>query len=206
MARWYLVRHGDTDWNQEQRIQGQMDVGLNDMGRAEVARTAQRLAGIIFTTVYASDLSRAWETASIILDARPANARPEPRPTRALREISYGAFEGKTWDEIRAMDPRTKDRSYTRDLDFAPDNGESFRQLLQRTGEFGESLVRDHSGENVLVVAHSGSLRALAVRLLGLPDDAFWRIRGMDPAAISILQREQDPPSLIGWNDSGHLQ
>ncbi|MCH8199757.1 MAG: histidine phosphatase family protein, partial [Chloroflexi bacterium] len=74
MAHWYLVRHGETEWNAQERVQGQTDVPLSDVGRGQVARTAERLAGCGFGAVYASDLVRAQETAQIIV------ARgPEPR-------------------------------------------------------------------------------------------------------------------------------
>ncbi len=204
MARLHLVRHGDTDWHAAHRIQGQTDVSLNDKGRGKAELTGRRLAREHFDAVYASDLSRSWETARIILDALPVGERPEPRPAPALRELQFGVFEGKTSDEVRAIDPMIMDR---RDLDFAPEGGESYRQLLRRAGGFGEALERDHAGEDVLVVAHSISLRALAVGLLGLPDDALWLFRGMQPAGISVVVSESSeyPPRLAVWNDAGHL-
>ncbi len=204
MARWHLVRHGDTDWTAEHRIQGQTDVSLNDKGRAQAALTGRRLARERFAAVYASDLSRAWETARIIVHAQPAGL-PAPRPTPALRESHCGVYEGKTWEEVLRIDPALQDREVTRLLDFAPEGGESYRQLLRRAGGFGEALERDHAGDDVLVVAHGASLRALVVRLLGLPDDAFWLFGVMQAGGISIVVREQDPPRLAAWNDASHL-
>ena len=205
MARWHLVRHGDTDWTAEHRIQGQTDVTLNEKGRAQAALTGRRFERERFAAVYASDLSRAWETARVIVHAQPADERPAPRPTPALRESHCGVFEGKTWEEVCAIDSGLQDREVTRLLDFAPEGGESYRQLLRRVGEFSEALKRDHAGDDVLVVAHGASLRALAVRLLGLPDDAFWLFGGMQACGISIVVREQDSPRLAAWNDAGHL-
>ncbi len=207
MARWHLVRHGDTDWTAEHRIQGQTDVSLNEKGRAQAALTGRRLVRERFAAVYASDLSRAWETVRIILDAVPADERPAPRPTPALRESHCGVYEGKTWEEVLRIDPALQDREVTRLLDFAPEGGESYRQLLRRVGEFGEALKRDHAGDDVLVVAHGASLRALVVRLLGLPDDAFWLFGVMQAGGISIVVSESSeyPPRLAAWNDASHL-
>ncbi len=207
MARWHLVRHGDTDWTAEHRIQGQTDVSLNDKGRAQAALTGWRLARERFAAVYVSDLSRAWETARIILDAQPANERPAPSPTPALREVLDGVFEGKTWEEVIRIDPYVEDREITQSLDFASEGGESYRQLLRRVGEFGEALKRDHAGDDVLVVAHSVSLSALVVGLLGLPDDAIWLFHRMQAAGISVVVSESPeyPPRLAVWNDAGHL-
>ena len=184
MARWHLVRHGDTDWHAAHRIQGQTDVSLNDKGRGKAALTGRRLAREHFAAAYASDLSRSWETARIILDALPVGERPEPRPAPALRELHFGVYEGKTSEEVRAIDPMIVDY------------------------RFGEALKRDHAGDDVLVVAHSLSLRALAVGLLGLPDDALWLFRGMQPAGISVVVSESSeyPPCLAVWNDAGHLE
>ena len=205
MARWHLVRHGDTDWHAAHRIQGQTDVSLNDKGRGKAELTGRRLAREHFDAVYASDLSRSWETASIILGALPVGERPEARPAPALRELHFGVYEGKTSEEVRAIDPMIVD--YRWDLDFAPEGGESYRQLLRRAGGFGEALKRDHAGDDLLVVAHSLSLRALAVGLLGLPDDALWLFRGMQPAGISVVVSESSeyPPCLAVWNDAAHL-
>ena len=206
MARWYLVRHGETAWNAEERIQGQSDVPLHDAGRREAAITGARLSDTRFAAVFASDLSRSYETARIILDAQSTDAVPDISPSTNLREISYGIFEGMTWAEIRDMDPRMGDRQHTRDLDFAPERGESFRQVLGRVAEFGRELAARHGDDDVLVVGHGGSLRALAVSLLGLPDEAFWRVRGLKPASISIVLRDRGgPPALTVWNDTGHL-
>jgi broad specificity phosphatase PhoE len=205
MARWYLVRHGETAWNAEERIQGQTDVPLHDGGRREAALTGKRLADTAFAAAYASDLSRTQETASIILEAQTAKAPPAIQPIPLLREISYGIFEGMTWQEIRAADPRMGDRQFSRDLDFAPPQGESFRQVLARVSGFAATLAERHDNDDILVVGHGGSLRALAVSLLGFPDDAFWNLRGLRPASISIVLRDGGAPALTAWNDAGHL-
>jgi broad specificity phosphatase PhoE len=184
MARWVLVRHGETAWNVEERIQGWTDVPLHDVGRREAALTAR-----------------------IILDAQTAAPALETDP--ALREISFGAFEGLTWTEMREREPRMADREVVRHLDFTPEDGESFRQLLERTGIFATTLRERHADDDVLVVAHGGSLRALAVRMLGLPDESVWQLRGLHSASISVISQGAlaggDPPALTAWNDWGHL-
>jgi broad specificity phosphatase PhoE len=207
MARWVLVRHGETAWNVEERIQGWTDVPLHDVGRREAALTAARLADFHFVAAYASDMERTQETARIILDAQTAAPALETDP--ALREISFGAFEGLTWTEMREREPRMADREVVRHLDFTPEDGESFRQLLERTGIFATTLRERHADDDVLVVAHGGSLRALAVRMLGLPDESVWQLRGLHSASISVISQGAlaggDPPALTAWTDWGHL-
>ncbi len=205
MARWYLVRHGETQWNADERIQGQTDVPLHDGGRREAALTGKRLSETRFAAVYASDLGRAHETARIIVGEQSAQPTPEISTTDLLREVSYGIFEGLTWAEIRDRDPRMSDRQFVRDLDFAPEKGESYRHVLARTGEFARTLAQRHGNDDVLVVGHGGSLRALTINILGLHEGDFWKLRGLGPASISVVWQNGPTPALTSWNDVGHL-
>lgn len=203
MSNWYFVRHGETKWNAEQRVQGHTDVPLHDAGRAQIAKTAARLASVRFDAVYASDLSRARETANIIVEANAAGPQ-EVRIDPLLREVSFGEFEGMTWDEIANVESERLSRGQ-RDLDYSPRGGESYRALLDRLGEFAEGLHSRHSHEDVLVVGHGGALRALIVRLLDLPYEAYWALTGLGSGSISRIRKRFGYPALVGWNDVGHL-
>lgn len=204
MGRWYMVRHGETSWNAEGRIQGQTDIPMHDGGREAAWRTGVRLADIRFDAVYASDLSRTRETAELILAAQTA-APPPIVATPELREIFFGALEGLTADELEAVDPRAAHPQRARDLDYAPMGAESFRKLLDRLGAFGAELEAAHAGNDLLVVGHGGSLRALIITLLKLPYDALWRFRGLQPASLSVVIVDNGIASLTTWNDIGHL-
>ena len=203
MTDWYLVRHGETKWNAEQRVQGHTDVSLHDVGREQAALTAQRLAGTCFGAVYSSDLIRARETAEIITAASHTGPH-EIVIDQRLREVSFGRLEGKTWSE---MDEAIQAVRHVQDLDFAPDGGESYRELLARLGGFAEMLREHHPNDDVLVVGHGAAFRALAVRLLGLPDEAFWAFSGLRSASISRVRRREDGrTALFAWSDAGHLE
>ena len=103
------------------------------------------------------------------------------------------------------MDQRMGDRQFIRDLDFAPAEGETFRQVLTRTETFANMLRERHLNDDVLIVGHGGSLRALAIGILGLPAEAFWQLRGLRPARISIVLQDGGVAALTAWNDSGHM-
>ena len=204
MAQWYLIRHGETDWNAEGRVQGQTDVPLNALGRAQAAGSAARLADIGFAAAYASDLSRARETAGVIVAA--LASAPEVQLRASLREVAYGELEGARWEEVRASTGELRDsQGAYHDLDLKPGGGESHRDLLERLAGFARELESRHPDDDVLVVSHGGALRALAVALLGLPEDAFWRMRGLLPASVSIIRHEARFSTLVAWNDVGHL-
>lgn len=204
MARWFLVRHGETQWNAEERIQGQTDVPLHETGRREATLTGRRLSDTRFAAVYSSDLLRTQETAGLILGEQ-AHTPPAVETHANLREVAYGIFEGLTWSEIRDKDARMGERQFVRDLDFSPPDGETFRQVLARTKKFANLLRDRHVNDDVLVVAHGGSLRALAIGILGLPEGAFWQLRGLRPASISIVLNDGGVPALTAWNDAGHI-
>ena len=202
MNDWSLVRHGETAWNAERRVQGRTDVPLHDVGREQAALTGRRLADTRFAAVYSSDLVRARETAEIIVAA--SNTGPyEIVFDERLREVSFGTVEGKTWTE---MDDDVKAVQHVRDLDFAPPGGESYRELLDRLGGFADMLRERHASDDVLVVGHGAAFRALAVRLLSLPDETFWSLSGLRSASISRVRRRDDGrTALFAWSDAGHL-
>ena len=205
MTVWHLVRHGETQWNAEQRVQGQTDVPLNDAGRRQAELTGKRLARVRFEAVYASDMSRAVETAEIIATAS-KTAPPAVVVDPRLKEVAFGALEGMTWAEIEVGASGLHVRQEQRDLDFRPEGGESYRELLSRLGGFAAMLEERHPRGDVLVVGHGAALRALVVRLLRLPDEAFWAISGHGSAGVSRVRRRSDGHAvLIGWSDVGHL-
>ncbi|MCY4583844.1 MAG: histidine phosphatase family protein, partial [Chloroflexi bacterium] len=162
----------------------------------------QRLADTRFEAVYSSDLVRARETAEIIVAA--SNTGPyEIVFDQRLREVSFGKLEGKTWTE---MDDEIKAVQHERDLGFAPPGGESYRELLDRLGGFADMLQERHTNGDVLVVGHGAAFRALVVRMLQLPDEAFWSFSGLRSASVSRVRRRDDGRTvLFAWSDAGHL-
>ena len=111
-----MVRHGETQWNLQGRIQGHTDVSLAELGRRNVRAQAKRLAGLTFAAVYASDLSRTVETAQILVNDADVSVQTDPN----LREFSYGQWEGLTLEEVQARDPEDFAlRFRQRDVEFA---------------------------------------------------------------------------------------
>ena len=138
--------------------------------------------------------------------ARLPAPRPEVRLRPSLREISYGKLEGASWQEIRASTGELRDFPETyHNLDLKQEGGESFRELLERLGGFARELEASRPDSDALVVSHGGALRALAVGLLGLPPEAFWRMRGLLPASVSVIRHDDGFSTLTAWNDVGHL-
>jgi alpha-ribazole phosphatase len=157
MTQLYLVRHGQTDWNVEGRYQGQSDLPLNAVGRAQAAQLSQRLAGIPFIAVYSSDLQRAKETAEILAAVGGLAVQVDPR----LREIKLGQWEGQLMTEIVARYPaawaeRQRDPVHAR----APE-GETVAEVAERVAEAATAIARAHPAGPVLVVSHGVALATL---------------------------------------------
>jgi probable phosphoglycerate mutase len=204
MARWFLVRHGETDWNVECRAQGQSDTPLNDLGLSQVERLAARLAPVPFAAAYASDLKRVTDTAKAILDGRSLLLQKIPE----LREKSYGEWEGMTYKDVEIKYPDLFKRLFEDDFSFAPPGGESDSELFTRIKAVVNRLKAVHTGdESVLVVGHGGSLRAFVLCLLGLPLEYMWRFRLVN-ASVSTVSVFTDGvgATLDLWNDISHLE
>jgi len=155
VTRISLVRHGQTDWNRDGRIQGRSDIPLNETGRAQARETGRALRGRRFDGVYASPLARAFETAEIIAEEL---GMPRPTPLPGIEERSYGRAEGLTGPEIRAAfgDNRADVPEWEND-----------DAVLERVLAALAGLAAHHPGERVLVVAHGGVIGAVARHLTG---------------------------------------
>ena len=202
MGTWNLVRHGETVWNRDGRIQGHRHVPLTERGRAQARQLAERLDGQGADVMYSSDLGHALATAQALAAASGVAIRAEAN----LREFSYGAWEGLTLEEAKAHDPAIFAARITgRNSDVAAPDGETTFDLLERVRRFTDAARRRHSkDENVTIVGHGGTLRAVAVCLLGLGEEHFWRLR-LSHGSLSVVTVLADTCVLELWNDTSHL-
>ncbi len=203
MGSWYLVRHGETEWNRIGRMQGHMAVALSAEGRSQATQLAGRLRRVEFSAVYCSDLPRAAETARIIVAGRDLAITPDSD----LREFSYGEWEGLTLEEVEARFPGalTERIEAGGNLGWSAPGGEGAADALDRVRRFSTRASASlDARENVLVVAHGGSLRALVVCLLDLADADFWKFR-IDNASLAIINDHNGSRVLECWNDTSHL-
>jgi probable phosphoglycerate mutase len=199
-TRLIAVRHGETAWTVDTRIQGQLDIGLNETGLWQARRAGGALADEPIGVVYASDLSRAWQTAEEIAKPHGLAVQSEPR----LRERAFGHFEGLSFAEIEATLPVQAKLWRERDPEFEPDGGESLLVFRDRVTGVASELAARHPGELVVLVAHGGVMDVLyrAATRQALQAPRTWQLGN---AAINRMLWTPEGFSLVGWSDIAHL-
>lgn len=200
ITRIVLIRHGETAWNVDTRIQGQLDQPLNDKGHWQARRVAQALADEGITALYSSDLQRAMQTATPLAQACGVAPRPEP----GLRERAFGIFEGLTWAEIERDWPVESERWRRREPAFGPAGGETLAAFYERCVGCAVGLAQRHPGELLALVAHGGVLDCLhrAATRVDLRAPRSWQLGN---ASINRLLYTPQGLTLVGWADTGHL-
>jgi alpha-ribazole phosphatase len=193
-----LIRHGQTNWNLEQRFQGQSDIPLNETGRKQAHALADRLSAKQFDAVYSSDLQRATETANIITQM--SGCKPDLR----LREVHFGDWEGLTYDEIKAKHPDTLADWEADIFKNAPPHGETLEGLSVRVQSMLDELREKHEDQNILIVAHGGVLQTLICLALKLPPTMYWQFH-LSTASLSEVAFYPAGAILNSLNDTGHL-
>lgn len=199
-TRILALRHGETAWNKDKRLQGQLDIPLNERGHWQAARAAEALRDESIAAVYSSDLARAHQTATAIAAALGLAVQTH----QGLRERHFGEFQGKTWTELEIEQPEATQAWRKRVPEFAPGGGETLLQLRERVESTLHELAARHQGEQIVVVAHGGVLDVVyrCATRLELQAPRTWAVEN---AAINRLLWTPDGLSLIGWADSSHL-
>ncbi len=196
-----LVRHGQSTWNREHRIQGQLDPPLSDEGRRQAALLAERLVNRSFVGLYASDLKRAFETAEILGAALGVAAVPRVR----LREVFLGEWEGLRTQEIAERFPDAW-ASWVEepDWDVVP-GGEGAAAFDTRVSAELDEIVTRHAHGDILVVTHGGVIQVALHRIVGRASRGLFPFK-IQNASISLIERRDGRAVIAGVNDIAHLE
>lgn len=199
-TRIIAIRHGETTWNVDGRIQGHLDIPLNDTGLWQADQAAKALEEESIAAIYSSDLQRAFVTAQAIAQVAGLTVHAEA----GLRERCFGDYQGQTFKQVEATDPQAAQRWRVREPDFAMPGGESLLDLRTRIATTVDRLAAAHAGEQIVLVAHGGVLDAL-YRLATRQELQAPRTWVLANAAINRLLWTPEGLTLIGWGDSTHL-
>jgi broad specificity phosphatase PhoE len=195
------VRHGRTELNRDNRVQGHSQTLLDEEGLSQAGKLRDRLAETTFTAAFSSDLARAQQTAKTVLGNREITLTLTPD----LREFDYGLWTNLTLAELRDKYSDGMSQMMDSNHNFAPPGGESLIQMLERTGQFVARVKAQITDGSLLVAGHGGSLRGLIVHLLNLPADTYWSLQ-VDLASLSIVDIYPNRAVLVLFNDVSHLR
>jgi probable phosphoglycerate mutase len=201
VTRLCIVRHGETAWNAEHRVQGQLDVPLNAIGLAQARAAAKVLGREKFDVIYSSDLSRARQTAQPVLEFLPLEIILE----KELRERHYGIFESLTYAEVKERFPQDYARFEAREPDYDFRTGESLKDFSARSIAAVSRIARECEGKSILVFTHGGVLDHLHRFVTGEPLSAE-RGFGIPNAGLNRIEVDAAGWRIRTWADIAHLQ
>lgn len=200
MTRILAVRHGETAWNADTRLQGQTDISLNATGQEQARRLAEALAGEDIDAIIASDLVRARDTAQAVADRQGMTLATDA----GLRERSFGIFEGHTYAEVERLWPEESARWRRREPEFGAEGGETLQGFYDRCVATATQLAETHPGRTLLLVTHGGVLDCLYRAASRIPLNAprTWELAN---TGVNRLLYTPQGFTLVGWGDVQHL-
>jgi 2,3-bisphosphoglycerate-dependent phosphoglycerate mutase len=177
MANLVIVRHGQSEWNKENRFTGWIDVDLSPKGAEEAASAGEKLMNYKFEMAFSSALKRANRTLSIILEAIGQSKIPVYKDL-ALNERMYGDLQGLNKDEVKAKHGEVQFNLWRRSYDVAPPNGESLKDTADRVIPYYQKFIEPElkKGKNIIIAAHGNSLRALVMYIEKLTSDQILKV------------------------------
>ena len=195
-----FIRHGETDWNVEKRIQGQADIPLNQTGQRQAVSMAFNAAHHGFAAIYSSDLGRASATAAMLARRDGLEVRPLPQ----LRERHYGIFQGLTAAEGRQRHPEAHARYLARDPEYDFETGESMIAFAERVAGAVKEMTHRHPGQMLAAVTHAGVLDILYRKATGRPLHTP-RDFTIPNCALNWFHFDEHGWHLEAWDDHHHL-
>lgn len=200
-TRFILIRHGETEWNREDRFRGRSDIPLNQTGQIQARQIAKRLEYEKIDAIHSSPLPRALETAAPLAQVH----RLKVEETADLLDIDYGSWEGMAREDIRAKYPDLYDTWVKRPGHVKFPGGESVRQVRLRIENLLKELCDDHLGETVALISHRVTCHVALCLALGMSYDAIWHLR-QDLACINEFEERDGVYVVTLMNDTGHLK
>lgn len=199
-----LIRHGETAWNAERRLQGHTDTPLNPKGVLQARQMAQALKDINlgFDVLYTSDLKRAVDTANAVVELFGVEAQVDS----ALRERNFGALQGLSITEAPLLRPDIWQAHIARNLDHDLEGGESIQQFSLRVRNGLDSIQKRHAGKTILVVSHGGTLDMM-YRIASNQSLSAQRIVSVPNASLNWISHEESSGWVVDqWADTRHLK
>lgn len=202
MTEIIIIRHGETEWNKTGRFQGHSDVPLSAEGRTQAAALGKNLIVDHVDAIYASDLTRAMETAAPLAARFGLPVISDPQ----LRELNFGAWEGRNFNDVNAENPNAMKNFYTDPEQADIPESEPFPEFQRRVAGRVREIVAHERGKRVVIVSHGASIRILLADLLSMPIRSIWHLSQLN-TAVNKIRFEDDGFAVVTlMNDTSHLR
>ena len=201
MVKVVFVRHGQTEWNVNGRYQGQSDVALSAAGVDQAEKLAANFPVAHIDAIYSSDLIRARVTAETVAKRFALEVNLEP----AFRELSFGDWEGLTYEQIVASWPDAMKNFLAHPDILNIPHGESFPEVQQRAMSRLQELIQKHEGQTIMIAAHGAVLRTMLTAALHMPLQYLWSIRQFNTAVNIVRYDAEGNPTVELLNSTAHL-
>lgn len=197
----YFVRHGQTEWNAENRIQGRQDSNLTELGMEHANQLGESLKEVEWTAIYSSQSKRALKTAEIVKREQPFLIRQDER----LKEMYLGDWEGMTMEEIKEMNPEQHDNYWNLPSRYHNETGESFEEVKERVEVFLNKILQTYESGNILILTHGVVIKM--VQLIGsrLGIDQLWATPYIEGTSVTKLKIENKKIEIQVEGDLSHL-
>lgn len=201
MLRIFLIRHGETEWNKQNRLQGHSDMHLSSEGYHQAIALADHAPFQHIDAIYSSDLSRAIETAGVIAERFNLGVKLMPE----LRETNFGDWEGREISELAMESPKAFGKFFTDPERCHPPHGETFLECQARALIGIREIIANHENQNVVVVSHGAAIRLILGAALDMPIHKMWAI-GQFNMALNILRVDDGEFTVELMNSTEHLR
>jgi probable phosphoglycerate mutase len=201
MLRFYIVRHGQTEFNIERRLQGRLDSPLTDKGRSDAEALGKYLSNVHFDLVLASPSKRAQTTAQLICQGRDVSIEVEPD----MREINLGSWEGMTREEVMGAFPVEGEIFYNKPHLYKPLEGDSYYDVQDRAVNFIKRLAEQYKEGDILIVTHTVVVRAIVAYFRGIPMERVWE-PVVEGTSITILEANNGEIKVVSVGETPHMK
>lgn len=202
MTEIIIIRHGETEWNKTGRFQGHSDVPLSAEGRAQAAALGKNLVVDHVDAIYASDLTRAMETAAPLAQRFGLEVISDP----LLRELNFGSWEGRNFNDVNAENPDAMKTFYNDPERVNIPDSEPFPEFQRRVAGRVREIVAQERGKRIVIVSHGASIRILFADILSMPIRSIWHVSQLNTAVNKICFEDDGFAVVTLMNDTSHLR
>lgn len=201
MVYLYIVRHGETEWNKEHRLQGKLDSQLTEKGKRYAKFLGEKLKSTNFEQIISSPSIRTLETAEYIRGDRDIPIMKDSR----IMEMDMGSWQGKTIQEIKEMHPLEYDCFMSRPTEYVHEGAELFSDIYDRAKSFIHELQEKHDKGNILIVTHGLFIQTLYVIFKKMDLNDFWKEETVDGTSLTVIKLDQDEIEWVLKGDMSHV-